>query len=296
MKTAVIIFNSTKKKSNFTQSLDVLIKALNERNYETIVRATLSSTDIEDYITKITHIDLLVGAGGDGTINQITNAITLNENIDPKVLFYPTGTVNDFASSLLLQNNIDYGISLLDNDKWRRIDSACINNNLYFNYVCAFGPFTSAAYSVSNNLKRDLGALAYVLKGISDVITTSTGHKMKVSTESHQFEGEYHFGMIVNSHSVGGVKSFFKAADITDGYFTLFLLNSSAKHISNLPKLIINGIGKEYMDDGVVCVNFKKATIETDEEIAWTIDGERGPIGGFNVEVIPTNVSIYTEL
>lgn len=296
MKKAVIIFNSVKRKSTFLQNIDILVKGLNERGYETIIRATLSSTDVVDYISMLETVDLLVGAGGDGTINEIVNAVSNNQQIDPRVLFFPTGTVNDFATSLLLQNDIEYGLKLIDNDNYRRVDSARIGDNLYFNYVCAFGPFTSASYSVSNTMKRELGALAYVLKGISEVITIGKTHHVKAVVDGRQIEGDFHFGMIVNSHSVGGIKSFFKAADLTDGKYTLFLMKNSPKNIKSLPKLIVGGIGNQYIDDELVCISFKQAQIEIDQDASWTLDGERGPVGSFDVEVIPANVKIYTEL
>lgn len=296
MKKAVIIFNSMKRKSTFIQNIDRLIKGLNERNYDTIVRATLSSTDVVDYISELTSVDLLVGAGGDGTINEIVNAISNNSAIDPYVLFFPTGTVNDFATSLLLQNNIDYGLKLIDDNKFRRVDSARIGDDLYFNYVCAFGPFTSASYSVSNTMKRELGALAYVLKGITEVMSMYKTYHVKAEVDGRLIEGDYQFGMIVNSHSVGGMKSFFKAADITDGKYTLFLLRNSTQNIAKLPKLIVGGIGNEYIDEGIVCISFEQAKIEIDENVTWTLDGERGPTGSFEVNVVPANVKIYTEL
>lgn len=296
MKNAIIIFNSVKRKSSFLQNIDILIKGLNQRGYQTIVRATLSPTDVNDYISDLTEVDLLVGAGGDGTINEIVNAISNNPKIDPYVLFYPTGTVNDFATSLLLQNNIEYGLKLIDDNKFRRVDSACINGNTYFNYVCAFGPFTSASYTVSNTMKSELGALAYVLKGITEVVGISKTHHLKAIVDGRLIEGDYNFGMVVNSHSVGGMKSFFKAADITDGQYTLFLMKNSAQNIAKLPKLIVGGIGEEYIDENVVCISFKQASIEVDSDVAWTIDGERGPVGSFEVEVKPANVKIYTEL
>ncbi len=296
MKKAVIIFNSVKRKSTFLQNIDLLIKGLNERGYQTIVRATLSSTDVEDYISELKDVDLLVGAGGDGTINEIVNAISNNPEIDPYVLFFPTGTVNDFATSLLLKNDINYGLSLIDKNKFRRIDSAKIGDSTYFNYVCAFGPFTSASYSVSHTMKSELGALAYVLKGIAEVPAMTKTHHVEAVVDGREISGDFNFGMIVNSHSVGGIKSFFKAADITDGQYTLFLLKNSAQNFTKLPKVIVSGIGNDYVDDGIICISFKKASIKIDEDVSWSLDGERGPIGSFDVEVVPANVKIYTEL
>lgn len=296
MKKAVIIFNSVKRKSTFIQKMDLLIKGLNERDYETIVRATLSSTDVVDYIGKLTSVDLIVGAGGDGTINEIVNAISNNHNIDPHVLFFPTGTVNDFASSLRLENDINYGLKLVDNNKYRRVDSARIGDDLYFNYVCAFGQFTSASYSVSNSMKRDLGSFAYVLKGITEIVSIPKTYSLKVDVDGRLIEGKYQFGMIVNSHSVGGIKTFFKATDITDGHYTLLLLKNYTQSLARLPKLLRDGIGTEYVDDGIVCISFQHANIEIDDDAVWSIDGERGPSGSIDVQVVPGNVKIYTEL
>ncbi len=296
MKTAVIIFNSQNRKSYFLQDIDILIKGLNERGYLTIVRATLSSTDLIDYTLALDECDLLVGAGGDGTIHEIVNAVSKNKKIDPKVLFYPTGTVNDFATSLLIDSDIMSGLKMIDDDKYYKVDSALINGETYFNYVCAFGPFTSASYSVSHNLKRDLGAFAYVIKGLGDMATLAKTYHIKAVVDGREVEGDYSFGMIVNSHSVGGFKHVFKSTDITDGYYTLFLFKSSPFTIKHTPRILLNGIGQEYVSSEVVCLSFKQLSIQTDENIAWTIDGERGPVGSFDCKVVPKNLNIYTNL
>lgn len=294
MKLAVIIFNSQNRKNYFLQDMDVLIKGLNERNYVTIVRATLSATDVIDFISGLEQVDLLVGAGGDGTINEIVNAVSNNESIDPEILFYPTGTVNDYATSLLLENNIESGLKLIDDGMCKRLDSARIDKHLYFNYVCAFGPFTSASYQVSHTMKRELGPFAYVLKGISDVPKLWNPLHVKATVDGRVIEGDFNFGMIVNSHSVAGIKQFFKYADLTDGHYTLFLLDKAKLNI--LPKLLVGGIGEEYISRELVCISFKELEIEVEGEATWTLDGERGPKGKLSIDVVPENIQMYTRL
>ncbi len=294
MKQAVIIFNSQNRRSYFLQDLDLLIKGLNERGLKTDVRATLSSTDVNDYICSLTSVDLLVGAGGDGTINEIVNAVSNNQKIDPYVLFYPTGTVNDYATSLLLEADIASGLQLIDTGAYRRVDSARLGDGTYFNYVCAFGPFTGASYQVSHTMKRELGPFAYVLKGISDVSKIKQTYQVNAICDGREISGEFNFGMIVNSHSVAGMKQMFKGTDITDGYYTLFLIHNAK--LNQLPKLLVNGIGEEYIDDNIVCVSFKHLQIKIDDDVVWTIDGERGPQGSLSVEVMPANILMYTQL
>lgn len=296
MKTAIIIFNSKNKRNIFLSNLDQLVKELNKRGYQTILRATLGPQDAISYITQLDNVDLIVGSGGDGTINELVNGVSKNPLIDPEILFYPTGTVNDYASSLRLKAEYMSGIELLDNKQVRKVDSALVNNETYCNYVVAFGPFTSASYQVSHQLKRELGSLAYVLKAITDIVNISKEYQMRIVADGREFNGLFNFGLIVNSHSVAGVKYIFRSTDITDGYYTLFLVRHSPQTVTMLPRLLVDGIGKEYIDKDVICISFKKLEIFTEEKIEWTIDGERGPVGGVSVEVIPGNVSIYTPL
>lgn len=296
MKTAVIIFNSKNKRNQFLTNLDSLIKELNIRGYQTITRATLKEKDAIEYIQGLTEVDLIVGSGGDGTINEIVNGVSTNSNIDPRILFYPSGTVNDYATSLLLKSDYMSGIELIDNDQFRRVDSALVNGQTYCNYVLAFGAFTSASYQVSHQLKRELGAIAYILHGITDVVNIGKAYQVEVDADGRHFQGDFHFCLIVNSHSVAGFKYIFRSTDITDGHYTLLLVRRSPQTMAKLPRLLINGIGEEYIDNEVICVSFKNLILTTEQPIPWTLDGERGPIGSVNVQVKPGNVSIYTSL
>ena len=90
------------------------------------------------------------------------------------------------------------------------------------------------------------------------------------------FEGEVLFGMITNSYSVGGFKNITgRNVALNDGLFEVTLIkrpNNPIELNSILTALISERVDTAYM----YCFKTASLTIESDEEIAWTLDGEFG--------------------
>ena len=103
-------------------------------------------------------------------------------------------------------------------------------------------------------------------------------------------EDNFVYGMVTNSYSVGGFKSIagnvFKGKiALDDGLFEVTLIRTPKNPMelnSILAALAIQNIDTQYM------YSFKsgRLVIESEEEIAWTLDGE---FGGTHTEVTLTN-------
>ena len=70
---------------------------MEKAGYETSAYATEKAGDatIEAERALSSHYDLLIAAGGDGTLNEVVNGIAEQPN-RPKLGIIPMGTVNDF--------------------------------------------------------------------------------------------------------------------------------------------------------------------------------------------------------
>lgn len=294
MKKAIIIINSKNKKTVFASHLFDVGMILSKKDYDINIYYTKEKNDIYNHLMKVKNdYNLVVLAGGDGTMNEACNAISTFKK-KPKIMFFPTGTVNDFAASLKLTGNFKRNLRILKNHESRPIDSGKVNDQ-YFNYICAFGPFTRTSYMTPHDEKRRFGKFAYLKRVLEDIPRLSKSYYLDINVDGKKFSGEFVYAMIVNSNSVAGFRHLFRDDKLDDGYFNLVLV-SKANHVAfrNMIDHIVKGRTKGFDNDVYIYHKFKKLSIKTDSQMIWTIDGERGPIGSVDIEVIKHNLDIIT--
>ena len=144
--------------------------------------------------------------------------------------------------------------------------------------------FTEVSYETPQEMKNILGHMAYLLEGVKQLANIKS-YSLKVtyvseSGEEIVIEDDFIYGMVTNSHSIGGFKSIagnvFKGKiDLNDGLFEVTLIKVPKNPMelnSILAALAIADIDTKYM------YNFKsgKLAFESEEEVAWTLDGEFG--------------------
>jgi diacylglycerol kinase (ATP) len=66
--------------------------------------------------------DVLVAAGGDGTINEVVNGIMSSKKEGIRLGIIPIGTGNDFAHSMGIKNDIPSAVKNIFNDRTRWVD------------------------------------------------------------------------------------------------------------------------------------------------------------------------------
>ncbi len=240
--------------------------------------------------------DSLVVAGGDGTINEVINAIATKAN-RPNIGIIPTGTANDLAHSLKIPNNINKALKIILKGETISHDIFRINNR-YGIYVCAFGIFTKASYQTEQIEKKKLGYLAYVKFGIKELFS-SNSFKVSIQTEDTTITGDYALGLITNSRYVAGQKVNGKA-NLSDGYVDIVLVEATKKKVTIKPlmkiaKLFMLGINNLNKFDHCKLMHLNKFRVILADDITTNIDGEKGENGSFEFEVLPKHVEIYVK-
>lgn len=185
--------------------------------------AARGDATVEAARLKRDECDLLIGCGGDGTINEIINGLLQNGSDIPLAIL-AAGTSNDFAVSLKLPQNADDFCRMVQTGVCRHVDIGC-GNGRYFINVAAFGMFTQVAHSTPQSTKNTLGLLAYYLNAIKEA-PESLSRVMRLSIESEEYtgEGEYLLCMVVNSMSVASMRKLMYRADVSDGMFDVLLV------------------------------------------------------------------------
>lgn len=219
--------------------------------------------------------DRVVCAGGDGTLGEVVSGI-MDAGVKVPLGYIPAGTTNDFASSLGLSRMPAEAATVAAGDSLTALDIGQFGEE-YFAYVAAFGLFTDVSYTTPQTSKNMLGRFAYLLEGIKS-LSQVRQYQLRVETPGGVVEGVFLFGMVSNSTSVGGFKGLpmVAGAQMDDGLFEVVLVRRTTS-LLDLQTALNDFLSSGDSDSGVI-VHFKApwVRITSEEEIAWTLDGEFG--------------------
>ncbi|MCI8625015.1 MAG: YegS/Rv2252/BmrU family lipid kinase [Lachnospiraceae bacterium] len=288
MERLLFIYNPNAGKGQARRNLSVILEALGEKQYEMVVFPTRGQGDAARKVyEEASDYRLLVCSGGDGTLNEAVDGLMrLQEEGKPvPVLGYiPAGTVNDFASSLKLPKNPEEAIRVILNGTRFAPDFGSLHDGNteklvgHFAYIAGFGAFTEVSYETPQNIKNVLGRAAYFLEGVKRLADIRP-YPVRVSYEEETIEGEFLYGMVTNTKSVGGFKGLTgPEVCLDDGKFDVILI----RHPNNAIELqnIINSLLTRELKhpSNIFYFHTDRVVFESKESIPWVLDGEAGGI------------------
>ena len=268
------IINPTSGKGNIANYANEIKHNLEKQNMEVNMQLTKKGYNAKKIILdNIEGQDLILICGGDGTFNEAVSAI-METGVQISIAYIPLGTTNDLARSLNMPiKDISITKKLLES-KAKVLDIGKFNEDRYFTYIAAFGVMTDVAYKTSQKAKNKYGKIAYYMKAIKELIKIPT-YKVKIKFDEEELEGEFIYGGISNSMSIAGFKWFNEEdIDLSDGKFEAIFIRKPKK-LSGYFRLLNDFRHKDYMvNRDFVYFKASNIQIQTDENVAWTIDGE----------------------
>ena len=218
--------------------------------------------------------ELVICSGGDGTLDEVISGMMECEKRSA-IGYIPCGSTNDFAHSLKIPTSMTKAAEHIAAWKEFPCDIGRFNDD-YFVYIAAFGLFTDVSYETSQDVKNVLGHLAYILEGMKK-LTEIKSYPMKVEAEEMTVEGNFLFGMVTNSTSVGGFRNITgKHVHLDDGVFEVTLIKTP-QNILELNEIIQAVIaGKSENNKYFYQFRSKAVKFISDDPVAWTLDGEFG--------------------
>lgn len=278
-KKLLLIVNPCSGRAKMHTELLKVVEILSAADFAVTVYPTKCRGDATEYVLKLSQndYDTLVVCGGDGTLNEVITGI-MQAGLDTPLGYIPSGTLNEWSSGLKISRNIETAAKDITKGKKIKLDIGKFDDK-YFSYTASFGAFTSASYSAPQDIKNVLGQAAYFFEGVKSLANIKP-YKLKLTHNNGNIEGEYLFGAISNSLSVGGIVKYDKSAvELNDGKFEVLLI----KNPDNILKLqpIVDGILKREFDrEGIVFFKTDSLTVETKESLSWTLDGEFAETNG----------------
>lgn len=268
------IINPTSGKGNIANYANEIKHNLEKQNMEVNMQLTKKGYNAKKIILdNIEGQDLILICGGDGTFNEAVSEI-IETGVQISIAYIPLGTTNDLARSLNMPiKDISITKKLLES-KAKVLDIGKFNEDRYFTYIAAFGVMTDVSYKTSQKAKNKYGKIAYYMKAIKELIKIPT-YKVKIKFDEEELEGEFIYGGISNSMSIAGFKWFNEEdIDLSDGKFEAIFIRKPKK-LSGYFRLINDFRHKDYMvNRDFVYFKASNIQIQTDKNVAWTIDGE----------------------
>lgn len=232
-------------------------------------------------------VELVVAAGGDGTLNEVLNG--LSEDFGRAHLgLLPMGTGNDFARTIGVPDDLEGAIAILKEGRVRTIDVARAEvggrGRCFLNMSA--GGFSREVSERAGEAKDRWGPLAYMraaigalpeLKGFLTRITLNGAEVLELET----------YNLVVsNGRYVASGIPVAPQAVLDDGLLDVMI--APATTIPQLAVLVPTVLLGRHADSDLLL--FRKATrveIEGDPPMAFNVDGELLGEGTARFEVIP---------
>lgn len=290
-KRLLFIFNPKAGKGQIRNNLLDIIDTFVKAGYEVNARPTQYAGEaVEIARDRSAEYDLVVCSGGDGTLDEVVTGIMKSGKRRP-IGYIPAGSTNDFANSLGLPKNMKSAADVVVGGQPYACDIGSFNDNSFV-YIAAFGLFTEVSYETSQEIKNVLGHMAYILEGVKKLAAIKS-YRMKITTQDTVIEDDFLYGMVTNSISVGGFKGITgKFVDLSDGIFEVTLIKRP-KSLEELNQIIGALTLRDIDAAQMYCFKTSNLKIETQEEVAWTLDGE---FGGRHTEVVIKNLKQALEI
>lgn len=220
---------------------------------------------------KITDI---IVCGGDGTVNQIANAL---HGIDINIGIIPMGSGNGLAFAAKIPKRIHKALEVIFNGKAAHIDSFYINNK-FSCMLCGLGFDAQVAHDFAKQQKR--GLVSYIKQSTKNFFSAKT-YPFVLSLGGEAIHTEAFFISIANSNQFGNNFTIAPQASLHDGLLDIVVVHKMSKlrMIWTILKQINNGQVRMYEDkkyhrNDIHYFQTKKLTISNPQLAPLHIDGD----------------------
>ena len=235
-------------------------------------------------LEKITDI---IVCGGDGTVNQIANAI---QGIHVNVGIIPMGSGNGLAFAAKIPKRINKALEIIFAGKAEFIDSFYINKK-FSCMLCGLGFDAQVAHDFARQQKR--GLTTYVKQSTKNFFAAKT-YPFELSLDGRIINTDAFFISIANSNQFGNNFTIAPQASLHDGLLDIVVVNKMSKlrMVWTILKQIRNGQvrlyeDKKYHRNDIHYFQTKKLTINNPQLAPLHIDGDPAETASvFEIEII----------
>lgn len=225
----------------------------------------------------------LIIAGGDGTMNHIVNVLAKEEN--PPILGYiNAGTICDIGSDFGIHGHYHRALKIIEEGYTKPFDVGIINHQYFFGYVAAIGSFADIPYITPRAYKKRIGRIAYYAVAAKEALFTFKKIPVHVEVDGKHYDLNVPFVLLLSGKKVGGFVVNTSDHRNDDGRMELFLTK---------PGLFNGLVHYLFFKTRTVKLRGSHFKITLDYPYPWCIDGEAGPSGSVEIEVLPRKLTMF---
>ena len=145
-----------------------LVELLESHAFQVSVKSTAERGDAKRAALEAHEVDVIIAAGGDGTVNEIVDGLLAREagTVLPTVGFLPMGTANVLARELSLPWRPSALLSILEKGDTLLVRPGRANGQPFV-LMASAGLDARAVASVKHATKKFLGRIAYIVAAFS---------------------------------------------------------------------------------------------------------------------------------
>lgn len=289
MKKATVIFNKKSGKERKNRVEYQIIEQLTGIGYDVEVLYTPPEGARSLASEKAQDSDLIVSAGGDGTIGEIIGGI-VESGGNPLLSILPAGTVNDYARTLGMTLDLEEAVKGLSRTQ-KIVEADVVNyNDKYAGYLVAVGDFMESFTRVSSETKNRYGNLAYLYKGLQALINMKT-YEVNIEMDEEEILSTSLLTIIANSSSVGSFDRLIPEARLDDGFLhVLNITESNPKEILEIIYLAVRGRIAEHKN--VRYARTRSLKLMTDRIKVMDVDGDGHPFEQSDIKLLPGRIKV----
>jgi lipid kinase YegS len=253
------------------------------------VRVTWEKGDAQRFVSEADAVDLLIAAGGDGTLNEVLHGLMdVPEAVRPILGIVPLGTANDFATGCGIPDDPAKALALCMRGEGVPIDVGKANDDWFINAASSgFGAEITA--TTSPELKRLLGPAAYTVMGA--ILAINLQHyRGRLILPDRDITGTGPVAIVGNGRQTGGGIQFAPRAYIDDGLLDVLIV----RQISPTALLAAARELQQLPPDGEYISYWQTPWLEVypEEEIPVNLDGEPLRFSAVRYEAVPQAIRL----
>lgn len=246
--------------------------------------------------------DVIVAAGGDGTLNEVVNGYMLGKNkcskrlIHPVLAHLPVGSANDFARSAGLTGQLVQLAKLIEDQRIRNIDAGKLTFDYsgnpmekYFINIADVGFGAEVVRRVNRGKEWWNPGLNYS-KAIVQSFLSFKKRPLKLKTQEIEWEGKILMLVMANGSYFGNGLCIAPGAELQNGKFSVVIAGNIGlgDYFLQLRKL---KRGQKIDHPEVIYFSTSRLELVSTDHALWVeADGEIAGRGGVNVVVVPSAI------
>src|SRR3712207_2648025 len=232
-------------------------------------------------------VDVVVAAGGDGTLNEGVNGL---DGRDTPLGVVPLGTANDLAKQIGVPPDADHAMDVVLFREPIRMDSASLNGRRFVNGSSG-GVGAEATAETPTQAKATLGALAYAITGVRKIAGFAP-YRGRFRGEGFDVNGEFLLFGVGNGRATGAGTLLTPQASVTDGLIDVCVVEAMPRR--EFGRLLLKfKRGEQIGQPGVHYARVRTLVVEAEAPLSVNVDGEHATLERMEYRARPHDLWVH---